>query len=160
MTVNGDGVVQQNPDGETCSQLPPVADTATDVNANAEPVLAIASVCGSGSAPPNGLVKLRALPCSKTLSPIVTLIGTVMLSPAVWNRSWPVKTPATWPPFGRFAATIPTVTNEGAVPDVPEILSQLPPLKVLPTSVQFKAPVPALRTWSVWVEKLVPPVLV
>jgi len=52
------------------------------------------------------------------------------------------------------------VTNEGAVPLAAEILSQLPPLKVLPATVQFSVPVPALRTCRIWLEKLVPPVLV
>ena len=51
------GAVQQNPDGETFSQAPPVAETAEAEKVKAEPAPATTRVCGSGSAPPNGLVK-------------------------------------------------------------------------------------------------------
>ena len=42
-TVRIDGVVQQNPDGETVSQLPPVALIAVAVKLKAVPVLAMVS---------------------------------------------------------------------------------------------------------------------
>jgi hypothetical protein len=87
LTVTERGVVQQKPLGETESQLPPVAVNAVAVKANAEPVLLISSVCGSGLAPPNGLVKLRPFCCVKTLSPTVTLTGTVTRLPFVSNKS-------------------------------------------------------------------------
>jgi hypothetical protein len=76
----------------------------------------------------------------KTSAPTVTLIGTVTLLEADWNRSWPVKVPATRAAPGRFAGMMPTVTEEGVVPLVADTFSQPPPSEVVALKVQFNVP--------------------
>src|ERR1022692_4346792 len=56
------------------------------------------STCGSGLAPPNGMVKLSGFTWLKTFGPTTTHTGTVAVSPVVTNTNWPQKVPATSPP--------------------------------------------------------------
>src|SRR5437588_6294531 len=119
MTLNTCGVPKANVAalvGETESQLPPVVDTAVAPKPNVAPVLATTNVCGSGFAPPNGLVKLSALISLKTAGPTTTLTGTVTLTPGARKSSCPTKVPASSPPPGRLATEIFAVTIEGARP--------------------------------------------
>ena len=92
LTVIDSGVVQHPPPVfAIVSQAPPllVVGMASNVKLVPElsPVLATANTCGKGLAPPKGIVKLIGLICRKTLVPTVTLMGTVMLLPAVWNKT-------------------------------------------------------------------------
>jgi hypothetical protein len=88
------------------------------------------------------MVKLIGLIWVNTLVPTVTLTGIVTLLAALWNSNCPTKVPAVDPPPGKDAGIIPTVTIEGAVPDVTGRLSQLPPSAVLLVTVQERVPVP------------------
>src|SRR5215471_17278234 len=144
----------------TESQFPPVAVKAWTVKLKVMPVLGIIKVCGSGSAPANGFVKLIPLICLNTLAPIVTPTGTVTLSvaPEVWSLIWPMKVPAFAPAPGRFAVTSDTLTFADPVPLVEETLSQFPPSAVLVLKLQFNVPVPPLRTYRLWLGGFNPPV--
>ncbi len=76
------------PEGEIVSQLPPFALDAFALKRIAEPsVDATLRTCGSGFAPPNGMVKLIGLTCVKTASPTVTVTGIVVVSPVVWKTN-------------------------------------------------------------------------
>src|SRR5262245_1744440 len=101
------GVKQQpTPSGEIVSQLPPVAATAVALKRMVGPVLAIVKSCGSGFAPPNGMVKLMGFTWLKTLSPTTTLMGMVTLLLADRNANCPTNVPATTPPPGKFAGVM------------------------------------------------------
>src|ERR1022692_4349137 len=52
------------------------------------------NTCGSGLAPPKGMVKSRGFTWLKTLGPTDTLTGTVTLQPVVLNKIWPTQVPA------------------------------------------------------------------
>src|ERR1039458_9990980 len=101
------------------------------------------STCGSGLAPPNGMVKLSGFTWLKTFGPTTTHTGTVAVSPVVTNTNWPQKVPATSPPPGKLAGAIDTLTAVGAVPLAGERLSHLPPSAVVWDPVHFNVPVPA-----------------
>src|ERR1022692_4488803 len=94
------------------------------------------NTCGSGLAPPKGMVKSRGFTWLKTLGPTDTLTGTVTLQPVVLNKIWPTQVPAVTPPPGSDAGASPTETGEGAVPDVALSVSQLPPSAVVAVAVQ------------------------
>jgi hypothetical protein len=82
VTVITFGVAQApHPGEEMESQLPPVAVAEVYVKLNAVPGVAIVKVCGSGSAPPYGFVKLIGLTWLNTLGPTRTLMGMVTLLP-------------------------------------------------------------------------------
>ena len=106
--------------------------------------MAMLNTCGSGFAPPNGMVKLIGFIWLNTAVPTVTVTGMVVVSPAVWKTSWPVKVPASAPPPGRFAAVTEIVAIEAAVPLAGVAVSQSPPSPVLWVTVQFNVPVPPL----------------
>src|ERR1017187_4980972 len=94
------------------------------------------NTCGSGLAPPKGMVKSRGFTWLKTLGPTDTLTGTVTLQPVVLNKIWPTQVPAVTPPPG---------SDEGAVPDVALSVSQLPPSAVVAVAVQCNVPVAPFR---------------
>ena len=116
----------------------------------AVPPLVMLTVCGIGLAAPYAFVKLSEPASTKMLVPTVTSTGIVMRPPAPSSKTRsPVKVPAINPRFGRALATTPTVIVEGAVPVEADTVSQFPPSEVLVESVQFNAPVPAFRSWTV-----------
>jgi hypothetical protein len=86
----------------------------------------------------------------KILVPTTTLTGIVTLPLEARTTIWPTNVPGVRPPPGRLEGTIPTVTNDGAVPPADEIVSQLAPSEVLFVAVQFNVPDPALRICMVW----------
>src|ERR1700675_1912742 len=116
------------------------------------------STCGKGCDATNGLVKVMGFICVNAAVPTVTVTGMVVLSPAVWKTSCPVKVPATSPPLGRFAAVTEIVAMEGAVPLVGVAVSHAPPSAVLVVTVQFSVPVPPLPICTIC-EVAAPPVL-
>lgn len=91
LTVIVSGVAQQaTPVFAMVSQAPPLLVTAAASKVMLEPelspVLMSDRTCGSGFAPPKGMVKLMGFTCRKTVLPTVTLTGTVTLLPAVCNE--------------------------------------------------------------------------
>ena len=133
------------PLGETLSHAPPFAVTALALKRNVDSSTAeMLITSGRGFDPPNGIVKLMGFICVNAAVPTVTVTGMVVVSPAVWKTSCPVKVPATSPPLGRFAAVIEIVAMEGAVPLVGVAVSHAPPSAVLVVTVQFSVPLPPL----------------
>src|SRR5579863_6194410 len=95
--------------------------------------------CGSGLAPPSGMLKLSGFIWLKTFGPTVAHTGIVAESPMVRNDTWPQYVPATSPPPGKLAGVIPTFTVAPATPLAAESVSHLPPSAVLAEPVQFSA---------------------
>ena len=120
------------------------------------PRLAIVSVCGSGLAPPNGLVKSMPFTWLNALSSTMTMTGMVTLMPVVCSTTCPMNVPASSPPPGRLATATPTDSTEGAVPLEADSVSQLPPSAVLPAAVQLSEPVPPFRISRSWLVIVVP----
>src|SRR5580700_3564412 len=83
-------------EGDTVSQLPPVAVEATGVKSITVPVLAIVMFWGSGFGPLCSMVKLIPFTCSNPPFPFggwaytCTVMGTVILVPALWKRRFAV----------------------------------------------------------------------
>src|SRR5271157_3578933 len=131
VTITACEVTQQPPPtGETVSQLPPVAVEAITENSKAAPAVVAVMTWGRGLAPACCMVKSRPFSWTKPVVPTTTLTGIVTELPGAWRSNCPIKTPATNPPLGKLAGTIPTVMISGAVPLDADIVSQLPPSEV------------------------------
>ena len=159
LRVSASGVAQHPPPRfDILNQLPPVEVYTAELNKKFVPVLATDKICGSGFAPPAGMLKLMGFTCTKTLVPTVTLTGMVTTSPEPCKTTCPLKVPAMAPPFGRALGVTDILTVVGAVPLAADALSHAPPSAVLVARVQCNVPDPAFLIWMGWVGGALPPV--
>jgi hypothetical protein len=145
--------------GVTLSQLPPdVVDALADHVSVPPPAFVNETFCAAGLAPPAvplkvsvAGVKAIAGPGGFTLSVTATVCG-VLVAPGAVTVIVPLYVPAAKPEMFTAAATV-----LGAVPEVGETLSQLPPEVVEAAAVQVIVPPPVLEISTFWFAGLDPP---